>query len=160
MQFLASLLVTVFLVAFAAFLAVPAFDLPAYDARGSIAAGALPQFVVVAVALLAMASFANDLRLRLTKRSEADAEVRFDAPAPRVATIGFAVLALLAAFLLAWPPIAFPIAASAFMGALSLLLLPSEQRTVRGVLLSLSVSVAFCVGVWLTFVHLLAVPLR
>lgn len=160
MQFVTSFLVTIFLVVFAGFLAGPAFTLPAYDAQGGVAAGALPQFVVVAVVILAIGSFVADLRRRVRSEGEAEAEVHFDASPTRVVTIGFAVLALLAVFLVAWPRLSFPVAASIFMAALSLLLLPAEQRTVRGALVAVVASIAFCIGVWLAFVHLLAVPLR
>lgn len=160
MQFVASFLVTTFLVVFAGFLAGSAFNLPTYDARGGIAAGALPQFVVVAVIVLAIGSFVADLLRRVRYGGEADAEVHFDASPTRVLTIGFAVLALLAVFLFAWPRLSFPVAASVFMTSLSLLLLPREQRTVRGVVFAVVTSIVFCIGVWLAFVHLLAVPLR
>ena len=162
MRFAASLFMTAFLVGLAAFLAGPAFSLQTFGRSGQIAAGALPQAVVVATIVLALLSFAGDA-LTLARHGSAGlaaGEGGIDAPAARVLGLGLGILVLLGGYVVLWRYIGFPAASTVFMAVAATVLAPPEARGVRGLAIIGLTSVLFCVGVWLAFVHLLAVPLR
>lgn len=160
MRFAASLFMTVFLIGLCAVLAGPAFELQTFGHSGQIAAGALPQAVVIATIILAALSLAQDVLALARGRSLADAEGGIDAPAAQLLGLGLGVLALLATYVVLWRYIGFPAASTAFMAATARALAPREARGLRGLAIIAVASVLFCVGVWLAFVHLLAVPLR
>ena len=160
MRLSASIAVSLFLVGLAALvLWQPAFDLPRFGSKGQIGAGALPQLVLFLTIVLALLSAVTDVVLRVRRGPRAIAPA-IAAPASRVLPIGFAILALLGLYLIGWQRIGFPIASAAFMAVASALLAPPSARNVRGYAIIVVTSVLFCVGVWLAFVHLLAVPLR
>lgn len=164
LRFGASVTVLVGLLGLCALLASPAFDLPA-EARGSgLGAGAFPQFVVVAVAILSCLILVQDLlqwRQPAPDRGAPDPEGDdFSSDPGRVLRLGTGVFLLLAAFIFAWPWLGFLPVAITFMAALALLLSPAAARTGRGVAITLVTSVLFCTGLWALFVHVLAVPLR
>lgn len=156
----ASAVVTVFLLALVAILAGPAFELAGFgDGRG-LQAGTLPQFVVVAVAVLSILSLLGDLlKWHLERRGEID-------PGEAVASAGDAfvlgggVLVLLAAYVFAWRPLPFPVVTIAFMSLVTLLIAPPAERRGRGLIRIALISVIFSGAVWLVFTHLLKVPLR
>lgn len=164
MRFAASLFMTVFLTGLAVVLAGPAFDLQTFGRTGQIAAGALPQAVVVATIVLAALSLGEDVLARLrggTAGGEPEAEDGLDsAPAIQVLGLGLGILALLAGYVFLWRHVGFPAASSVFMAAAAALLAPKGARGVKGFAIIAITAVLFCVGVWLAFVHLLAVPLR
>lgn len=160
MQFVASGAATIFLVSFCVYLSGPAFDLPTYTRQGTIAAGALPQFTVVTVGLLAVMSFGADLFQKLRNRETPEADVNFSANPRTVVLVGFSVLVLLSAFLFVWQTVNFPVAAMLFMASMSALITPQEYRTAKGYAVMAGTSLFFCGSVWLAFVHLLVVPLR
>ena len=164
MRFAASLFMTAFLIGLCAVLAGPAFDLQTFGRTGQIAAGALPQAVVVATIVLAALSMGEDV-LALARRGPKGAappelEGGIDAPAGRVLGLGLGILALLTGYVVLWRYIGFPAASTVFMAAAATVLAPKEARGPRGLAIIAVTSVLFCVGVWLAFVHLLAVPLR
>lgn len=157
----ASTLTTLALLTLCAILAEPAFELTASNGRGSIGAGGLPQFVVVAVAVLAPLILIQDvLGFRSSGRiTGAPAiEAGRDASARRTAVLGATVLVLLAGYAFAWRLTGFLPASIAFMSILCIVLAP--ERTPRGSTIAILFSALFCVGVWALFVHVLAVPLR
>ncbi|WP_209427950.1 tripartite tricarboxylate transporter TctB family protein [Pararhodobacter sp. SW119] len=156
MQRAASAFVTLFLMGLCILLAGPAFEMRAFGRSGSIDAGALPQAVVVVVAVLAILAFSSDAFDHFRGRAEGGSSTR----GMTVLLIGGAVLLLLAGFLALWSRLAFPIAAAAFMTSTSLLIAPPETRNLRGYTTIVVVSVAFSLGVWLAFTYLLGVPLR
>jgi hypothetical protein len=159
----ASALATALLLVLCAILAAPAFELTAVNNRGGIGAGGLPQFVVVAVAILAPLAFLQDvLRFRRSGHITGgfDAADGDAAEARRTALLGSTVLVLLAAYTFTWRFAGFLPASIAFMSVLCLILLPAPQRRFKKAAFSVAFSAAFCVGVWALFVHLLGVPLR
>lgn len=165
MRIAASVFVTLFLLSLCAFLAGPAFELPAVGPRGGVAAGAAPQFVVVAVAVLAVVSLVGDLldaRRGRAAGSDADAQAGSGdvAESREVLVIGGAVLALLAGYVALWRVIGFPVASALFMMALSVVVAPRSARTPRGLAIMAVVAALFSVFVWLAFTRLLGVPLR
>ena len=156
MQRAAIAFVALFLVCLSVVLAGPAFELRTLGRTGIIDAGALPQAVVITVGVLAVFVFATDMIDHARGREPAGGVEG----GGMVVMLGGGVLLLLAAFLVLWPHLGFPIAASAFMAATSALLAPPESRTPWGYTAIGVVSVAFCFGVWLAFTNVLGVPLR
>lgn len=163
MRIAASVVVTLFLLGLCAFLAGPAFDLPLVGPRGGIAAGAAPQFVVLAVAVLALCSLGGDLlahRRSSAETAPAEEGAGYAADGREVLLIGGAVLALLAGYVALWRYVGFPIASAVFMMALSFVVAPKSARTPRGVVIMALVAGLFSVFIWLAFTRLLGVPLR
>lgn len=160
LHLVASLLVSAFLVALAVILAEPAFELVSVGPRGGLQAGALPQFVVVLVAVLAVLSAAGDyVRWREARNGDGVQEEAFASPR-RVILVGGGVLILLAAYVFAWRPLPFPLITVVFVALVSWTIAPPAARTRKGYLVITLTSVLFSVGVWLVFTHLLKVPLR
>ena len=60
LHYIASLATSLFLIGLTLVLAGPAFDFEAFEARGGLGAGALVQFVVMAVILLSVLSIIGD----------------------------------------------------------------------------------------------------
>lgn len=159
----ASVIVLVGLLGLCALLAGPAFELPAAAYGSGLGAGAFPQFVVVAVAVLACLLLVQDLRQwrrpAAPGAQQPDGD-EFSGGPGRVLLLGSGVFLLLAAFVFAWPWLGFLPVAIAFMAVLALLLAPRSARSARSVAITLLTSVLFCSGLWALFVHVLAVPLR
>lgn len=160
LHLIASLAVSLFLVGLSALLAAPAFELVGIGPRGRLQAGALPQFVVVVVALLAVLSAAGDFRKwRASRHGGVDPEEAF-APARQVVLVGGGVMFLLAAYVFAWRPLPFPLTTAVFVVLVSWIIAPRSARTWRGMFTIVVTSVLFSIGVWLVFTYLLKVPLR
>jgi hypothetical protein len=161
----ASLFVTFSLIALCLALVPSAFALAGLTPDGNIGAGALPQFVVVAVPLLSLAILVSDLvsyrkgRLDQVAAREGEADVT-DADPRRVLVIGSLVLVLLAAYAAAWRLVGFPLASLAFMATMAFILAPQESRNLRGTIILAATTLVFCLGTWALFVHVLMVPLR
>lgn len=160
LHFAASALVSLFLLALVAVLAGPAFELPGFgDGRG-LQAGTLPQFTVVVVAVLVILSLLGDFLVwRRGRRGEIDPG-RPVATAHDALILGGGVLLLLAGYVFAWRPLAFPVVTTAFVGLVTLLIAPARERRGRGLIRIGLMSILFSIGVWLVFVHILKVPLR
>lgn len=161
-QLAASAFVALFLVGLAVFLAPAAFELQAMGSRGGLGAGALPQFAVVVVPLLAVASLVADVLIyRRTRGFAADAAAGPAAPSSRrVLGLGTTVLAMLVMLAGVWRFAGFPIASVAFMAVLATILMPASSRTPRGYAILAATTLFFCLGTWAFFVHVLMVPLR
>lgn len=160
----ASAAVSVLLLALCSVLAGPAFEMPALGSRGGLGAGALPQFVVVSTALLAVVIFIQDF-FAWKRRGDIDgapeeAAKDSSADARRVVGIGTAVLVLLAVYVFVWRWIGFLPASIGFMAVLCMVLAPGASRTARGMVIAAVTSILFCTGVWALFVYVLMVPLR
>ena len=155
----ASAVVTVLLLALCAILVGPAFELPASAPQNGIGAGGLPQFTVIAVAILAPVMFVQDL-LRFRRTAAGVPADEGSGEARRVVILGTTVLVLLAGFVFLWQLVSFLPAATLFTLTLCCILMPAEVRSVRGYAVAAIFSLLFCTGVWALFVHLLAVPLR
>jgi hypothetical protein len=156
----ASAAVTVLLLALCAVLAEPAFDLPAVNTRGGIGAGGLPQFTVVAGAVLVPVMFVHDLILFRRTSGAAAAKAEGSAKARRMIVLGAVIFVLLAAYVFAWRLLSFLPASILFTAVLCAILLPKAARTRRAYAIAAVFSILFCTGVWALFVHVLAVPLR
>ncbi|WP_029008217.1 tripartite tricarboxylate transporter TctB family protein [Azospirillum halopraeferens] len=160
--------VTMLLLVLCAVLAGPSFGMRALGPQGELGSGALPQFIVVSVAVLAVVVFIQQViahRRRGGGASPAaalpsDGDVAPDADPRRVLTVGPAVLAMLAGYAYAWTEVGFLPASIVFLVLLSLFLMPAPQRTGRGIAVAAATAVLFCLGVWALFVHVLGVPLR
>jgi hypothetical protein len=160
-RFASSAAMTLVLLGFAALLFGPSFAMPALGAETGIGRGALPQFCVVAGAVLALVVFIRDLlSMRRSGAITGPSGLGADAEPRRVVTIGFLALLLLSAYVVAWAYVGFLLASIAFLVATSLMLLPREHWTARSLALVLATGVLFGVGVWALFVHVLQVPLR
>ncbi|WP_274424733.1 tripartite tricarboxylate transporter TctB family protein [Chelativorans sp. YIM 93263] len=160
LHFIASLAVSLFLIGLSALLAGPAFDLVSIGPRGGLQAGALPQFVVVMVVMLAVLSVVSDFRRwRASRHGGVESEEAF-APGRQVALVGGGVMMLLAAYVFAWRPLPFPLTTAVFVTLVSLVIAPRGARTRRGMFTIVLTSVLFSIGVWLVFTYLLKVPLR
>lgn len=155
----ASAVVSVLLLGLCAVLVEPAFALPASAPQNGIGAGGLPQFTVIAVAILAPVMFVQDLLRYRRAAAEAPTD-EGTGEARRIVVLGTTVLVLLAAFVFLWQLLSFLPAAILFTATLCCILMPAEVRSVRGYVVAGIFSVLFCTGVWALFVHLLAVPLR
>lgn len=161
----ASVFVTLFLVAVCLALMPSAFALPRLGPSGSLGAGALPQFAVIAVPLLSLIVLASEIGsyrkggLKQPVARDGEAEVA-DADPRRVLVIGSLVLVLLAAYATGWRLIGFPLASLGFMGAMGFVIAPPESRTLRGIAILAVTTLVFCLGTWAFFVHVLTVPLR
>lgn len=152
--------VSLLLLALCALLAGPSFELPGAAPDGGIGAGALPRFVVVAVAVLAVAVFVQQVMAARAGRVVHADDGADEADPRRVLGLGAGVLVLLAGYAYGWTVAGFLPATIAFILALGLLLVPAESRTPRGLLVIAATAVLFSLGVWGLFVHILAVPLR
>lgn len=157
----ASAAVTLILLGLVALLAGPAFDMPATGRVTGIGSGALPQFCVIALAVLAVIIFARDLvSMRRSGAISGPAEFGEGADPRRVVWISLAVLVALSAYVWAWSVIGFAPASILFMIVMSLMLLPPERRTVRALAGVAAMGVLFGLGVWALFTYALQVPLR
>lgn len=164
MRIAASVFVTIFLLCLCAVLAGPAFDLPAFDHRGNLAAGAAPRFVLIAVAGFSLASLAGDLLALRKNRPGGDGAPEdgagYSADGREVLLIGGAVLGLLTLYVALWRFIGFPAASALFMLATSVVISPKSARTPVGFAIMAATAVIFSILVWLAFTRLLGVPLR
>lgn len=162
-RFWASILSTILLLGLCALLAGPSFELPAGGPRMGIGAGALPQFVVVATAILAVITLLGDIAAwRRPPASPIAGETRDaeDTDPRRVVILGGFVLVLLAAYIGAWPYLGFIPPTIGFIAALSLVLLPRAEWTAMRMASIALMAILFTLGVWALFVHVLMVPLR
>jgi hypothetical protein len=157
----ASALVTLIILGLAAILFAPSFAMPTIGAQVGLGRGALPQFCVLAGAILALGSFIRDVVEMRRKGSIVGlVEVSETAEPRRVVLIGFAALLLLFGYVIAWRLLGFPAASVIFLVTTSLLLLPQDRWNARGLLAVAVTSVLFGTCVWALFVHVLQVPLR
>lgn len=157
----ASAAMTVIVLALAAILFGPSFAMPTGGPEVGLGRGALPQFCVVAGAILAVAIFVRDLlAMRRSGAIVGPSGISEGTEPRRVVIVGFAALLLLAAYVVAWLYVGFLPASVVFLAATSLLLLPRERWSVRSLLPVAATSVLFGVGVWALFVYVLQVPLR
>lgn len=160
LHFVSSLATNLFLIALTLVLAGPAFDLEAFGSRGGLGAGALPQFVVMAVIVLSCLSIIGDTRKwYLTRKMGRDPGEPI-APTRHVVLVGGGVLLLLAAYVFAWRPLPFPLITIVFVALVSALIGPAHLRSKKGLLTIGLTAVLFSVGVWLVFTYALKVPLR
>lgn len=159
LHFVASLVVSFFLIGLSALLAGPAFELENFGPRGGLQAGTLPQFVVVVVIVLAALSAAGDFwNWRASRRNRHEGEAI--APVRQVVLVGGGVLALLAAYVFAWRPLPFPLITIVFVMLVSAIIAPPGARGPRGLSIIGLFSLLFSVAVWLIFTYALKVPLR
>lgn len=157
----ASAAMTLLLLAMVAVLWGPSFAMPAGSGTAGLGRGALPQFCVMAAAVLAVVVFARDLiSHRRSGVITGASELGENTEPSRVVGIGLAALVMLAAFLGAWQWLGFLPATMAFVAATSLTLLPREHWTRRSLAVLAATSMLFSLGVWALFVYLLQVPLR
>ena len=160
LHFVASLVVTAFLIGLSALLAGPAFELNSFGPNGGLQAGTLPQFVVITVVLLATLSALNDFRKwHLSLREGLDPGEAL-APTRQIVLVGGGVMFLLAAYVFAWRPLPFPLITIVFVAIVSWIIAPAAARTSRGMVTIGITSVLFSIGVWLVFTYALKVPLR
>ena len=160
-RFAASAAMTLILLALVALLYGPSFAMPTAGVEIGLGRGALPQFCVVAGAILAVIIFAKDVvSMRRTGSIEGPSALSEGADPRRVVIIGFSALVLLAAYLVAWAFIGFLPASIVFMIVLSLVLLPREHWNTRSLTLVSATGSLFGLGVWALFVYVLQVPLR
>jgi hypothetical protein len=155
--------VTILLLALCAVLAGPSFSMRSLGPQGELGSGALPQFIVISAAVLAVCVFVQQIAAYRRRGAVAPApggEAPVEADPRRILTIGPVVLAMLAAYAFAWTAVGFLPASVAFMVALCLFLTPASHRTGQGIAIAIATSVLFCLGVWALFVHVLGVPLR
>lgn len=160
LHLVASLGVSAFLLGLSVILAGPAFELTGLGPRGGLHAGALPQFVVVVVAVLAVISAVSDLRRWWVTRSDASQQEEPFASPDQVLKVGGGVLALLALYVFAWRPLPFPLITMVFVALVSLIVAPPAARAPKGLAIIGLTSVLFSLGVWLVFTYVLKVPLR
>jgi hypothetical protein len=157
----ASVAMALLLLAMVAILVGPSFAMPAGSGTAGLGRGALPQFCVVAAAVLALAVVIRDvLSKRRTGAITGAAEIGETTDPRRVVGIGLAALVMLAGFLLGWQWLGFLPATMAFVAATGLMLLPRAHWKARSLLPLLATSVLFSLGVWALFVYVLQVPLR
>jgi hypothetical protein len=157
----ASAAMTIIVLVLAAILFVPSFDMPTMSAEIGLGRGALPQFCVVAAAILAVAIFLRDVVSMLRSGAIVGPSGISEATEPRrVVGIGFAALVMLAAYVVAWQFLGFLPASIVFLAATGLLLLPRERWNVRSLTAVGATSLLFAIGVWALFVYVLQVPLR
>ncbi len=157
----ASAAMTLILLAFVAILFSPSFAMPTGGPQVGLGRGALPQFCVVAAAILAVATFVRDaIAMRRTGSIVGPMAISESTEPRRVVVIGFAALLMLVAYVTAWWLLGFLPASVAFLAATSLLLLPRERWNTRALIPVAATSVLFGVGVWALFVYVLQVPLR
>lgn len=152
---------TLILLALAALLYGPSFAMPTGGVEIGLGRGALPQFCVVAGAILAVVIFVKDVvSMRRAGSIEGPTGIGDGVDPRRVVIIGFSALVLLAAYLVAWAFIGFLPASIVFMIVMSLVLLPREHWNTRSLALVFATGVLFGLGVWALFVYVLEVPLR
>lgn len=157
----ASVAMALLLLAMVAILYGPSFAMPAGSGTAGLGRGALPQFCVVAAAVLAVAVAIRDVLSQRRTGAITGAAVVGDATDPRrVVGIGLAALVMLAGFLLGWQWLGFLPAAMGFVAATSLMLLPRAHWEARNLRTLVATSVLFSLGVWALFVYVLQVPLR
>ncbi len=157
----ASAAMTVILLALAAILFAPSFDMPTMSSEIGLGRGALPQFCVVAGAILAVAIFVRDVvSVRRAGSIVGPLGISEKTEPRRVVGIGFAALLMLAAYVIAWQFLGFLPASIVFLAATGLLLLPRERWNARPLLAVGATSLLFALGVWALFVYVLQVPLR
>lgn len=157
----ASAAVTLILLGFAALLWGPAFDMPTTGRVTGIGSGALPQFCIIAAAVLAILIFVRDLvAMRRSGAISGPADFGDGADPRRVVLISLAALAALSAYVAAWVAIGFPPATIGFLIVMSLMLLPRERWSLRSIVGVIAMGVLFGLGVWALFVYALQVPLR
>lgn len=153
----ASGLVTLVLLTVCALIASSTFSLPGMEARGSIGAGAIPQFVVVATVLLSLLVFIGDvftwLRANIT---EDESEI---ATPKEVMLVGIPVFLILAGYVVAWRYVNFLVTSILFFALLSVML-GWRGITRRGLVVLFATSILFSTGIWALFVFVLKVPLR
>lgn len=160
-RFAASAAMSLILLALAAFLYGPSFAMPTAGVEIGLGRGALPQFCVVAGAILAVIVFLKDaISLRRTGSIEGPQAIGDAVDPGRVVVIGFSALVLLAAYLVAWAFIGFLPASIAFMIIMSMILLPRDYWNTRSLTLVFATGGLFGLGVWALFVYVLEVPLR
>lgn len=162
LHFIASLVTSLFLIGLSLLLAEPAFDLVAFGPQGGLEAGALPQFVIIMVIVLAAFSAVGDTWKWFSScRDRRGKEVsEAIAPADQVVWIGGGVLVLLAAYVFAWQPLPFPLITIVFVTLVSAIIAPVEARNLRGLLIIGLNAVFFSISVWLVFTYALKVHLR
>lgn len=160
LHYIASLATSLFLIGLTLVLAGPAFDLEAFGARGGLGAGALLQFVVMAVILLSVLSIIGDSLKWYSARKAGRDPGEPIAPPRHVVLVGGGVLLLLAAYVFAWRPLPFPLITVVFVALVSGLIGPTYLRSKKGLLTIGLMAVLFSVGVWLVFTYALKVPLR
>lgn len=157
----ASAAMTLILLALVALLSGPSFAMPSSSAAAGLGRGALPQFCVVAAAVLAVLVFVRDLlAYRRGGAITGPFEISAGTEPRRVFTVGLAALVLLSAFVVGWQLVGFLPAAISFLVVVSLLLLPRDRWNVRSVGVAGLTGVLFGLGVWALFVYVLQVPLR
>jgi hypothetical protein len=160
-RFAASAAMTLIVLGLAGLLFGPSFEMPATGAEIGLGRGALPQFSVVAGAVLAIAIFVRDVvQMRRTGTIHGPANVNASADSKRVVVIGLSALALLAAYVTAWAYVGFMGATIPFLLVMSLLLLPVSHWNARSLALVAATGLLFGLGVWALFVYVLQVPLR
>lgn len=157
----ASGLMALIILALATLLFKPSFALPTGGAEVGLGGGALPQFCVIAGAILAAASFIRDVVVMIrTDSIVGSVEISEPTEPRRIVLVGIAAFALLVAYVITWLLLGFLIASIMFLAAMSFLLLPRGSWNPRTILLLLANSVFFGVGVWALFIYVLQVPLR
>lgn len=160
LNLVASIAVSVFLVGLCLVLAGPAFDLSSFGPNGGLQSGTLPQFVVIAVTVLAVISAVSDIVKWRAGRRSGEVPVNTVAPVRQVVLIGGGVMAMLAAFVFTWRPLPFPLIAFVFFTVVGVILAPPPSRTLRGYGAIALTGLLFSGGVWLLFTSVLNVPLR
>jgi len=160
LHFVASLIVSLFLICLCVILAGPAFEMQSFGPRGGLQAGTLPQFVVIVVIVLAALSAVSDFWTWYTARRDQRDLGPAIAPARRVVLVGGGVMLLLAAYVFAWRPLPFPLITMVFVALVSGIIAPPSARTARGTITIGLTAVLFSIGVWLVFTYALKVPLR
>jgi len=160
LHFVASMVVSAFLIGLSALLAGPAFELNSFGPKGGLQAGTLPQFVVITVVFLAFLSALNDFcKWHLSRREGLDPGEAL-APARQIVLVGGGVMLLLVAYVFAWRPLPFPLITIVFVALVSWVIAPFAARTARGMVTIGLTSVLFSIGVWLVFTYVLKVSLR
>lgn len=157
----ASIAIALLLLAMVALLWGPSFAMPAGSGTAGLGRGALPQFCVVAGAVLAVVILVRDvLSHRRTGAITGLTELGTSTEPRRVVGIGLAALVMLAAFVAGWQWVGFLPATMAFIATTSLALLPRSDWRPRTLSIVVATAGLFSLGVWALFVYLLQVPLR
>ena len=160
-RFAASAAMTLIILALAALLYGPSFAMPTAGVDIGLGRGALPQFCVVAGAILAVVIFVKDVAaMRRTGSIEGPSGIGDGVDPRRVVIIGFSALVLLAVYLIGWAFVGFLPASIVFMIVMSLVLLPRKHWNTRSLTLVLATGALFGLGVWALFIYVLGVPLR